>query len=157
MKIKFSVDNDFSDEYDIVCICTHMKDYKLVWNINNRFNFSFRKIVDFKAETEGREENHEMYYYFDNHEKVEYFLLGNKCNNSLLFPVLSQVDYLMIMRDQDKSRKIEILIEEVRKIPNIQTVFMADKGKLKNFNNIISKLEEEILAYNIRLKSIKTD
>lgn len=156
MKIKLSINNDFSEEYDIVCICTHLKDYKLMWNINNSFNFGFRKIVDFKVELNEQIENHEMFYYYDDYEKVEYFLLANKSNNSVVFPVLSQVDYLLIMRDQDNIKKIEKLITKIKNIPNVLAVFTADKGKIKNFNTIISKLEEEILNYNIQLKSINS-
>ena len=157
MKIKLSVDNDFFEEYDIVCICTHLKDYKLMWNINNRFEYNFRKIDDFKAEVGEISENHEMFYYYDNLEKVEYFLLANKCNNSVIFPVLSHVDYLLIIRDQDKSTKIDKLISAIKEIPNILTVSKAETKKLKNFNNVISILEEEILNYNIKMKSINTD
>lgn len=157
MKTKLSVENDFSEEYDIVCICTHLKDYKLMWNINNSFTYSFRKIVDFKVESGDSDENHEMYYYLDGSERVEYFLLANKCNNSVIFPVLNHVDYLLIIRNQEKIAKIENLIKTIKKIPNILTVFKADTSKLKNFNNVISTLEEEILAYNIKLKSIKAD
>ena len=154
-KIKLSLDYDFTDEYDIICICSHLKEYKLVWNINNKFEYNFRKIEDFNYENDGKSCNFSMFHYFDSTENVDFYLITNKKDNDNIFPSLSQVDYLLLIKNQDKSLKIKSIIKNISDIKNVLTVFKAEENKLKTFNKFISNLEESLLIQQKVIKNLE--
>jgi len=156
-KQKLTLDYDFAGEYDIICICSHLKDYKLVWNLNNKFEFNFRKTEDFIYENEGKCNNFSLFYYSDLTENVEYYLINNRKDNDIIFQSLAQVDYLLILKNQESSIKINTIIKNISDIKNVLTVFKAEENKLKTFNKFISYLEESLLIHQKANKNIEAN
>ena len=47
IKVKFD-EKDYSEEYQVVCICSTLQDYRLSWHLNRLFDINLEKFDDFK-------------------------------------------------------------------------------------------------------------
>jgi hypothetical protein len=142
MKKKISFVYDLTNEYCVFGICSHMKDYKLCWNLNKVLNIDLSKYEDFSSsEKKSASEKFSFFYYNDQNYRNNIFLLSNKKNNITLFEKIPDADYLLMIKGQISAKKTDGLISALKKTSNILTVFIVNMEKIKEMNNFLTEIE----------------
>ena len=136
---KFILDYEDSDDFEVLAICSHHPDYRLVWNINKFADLELQrseKLFDFYSKKGDLLSQHIKYEYFDAQFESEYILVKNKEQNSFIVPELEMVDYFLFLTTPHiyptESIKKKLLHSE-----SIVTTFKVDQNQYKS----ISRLE----------------
>ncbi|MFA5574626.1 MAG: IPExxxVDY family protein [Brumimicrobium sp.] len=131
------IESDF--DYDIIGVCSHSNDYKLCWAINNNVELQLHKSEN-SFMVSGKKGNvissHSMYEWISEEENVNFYLIKNKDGEKFLIPEKSQIDYFLIIQEAGII-EIEVLLEKLRKIPEVLTAFIFDPYELKSAERLI--------------------
>lgn len=148
MQKKIKLEVDFENESNLFGICSHIKNYRLVWQINKQLGFKFSKVEDFKFKIKKHKKAffYACYYYKDISNLSTYYLLSNvsTSDNNNLLSQYKQVDFLFYCEIPTQCKDIKKLLNEIKKIPNVLTAFEIEQNILENQKNIISELEIHI-------------
>lgn len=140
---KFKLEENIFDEVLFIGISTSLKDYQLSLFINNYLNLRFKKTSDFSGDYFSKKENSNfsVYYFNDEDNFSEFFLLSNKCENSVLLNAYKQTDFFLLIKSNIFKDNISEIILALRKIKNVFLAFNIDISKIKNFNTFLSGIE----------------
>jgi hypothetical protein len=106
MKKKISFVYDLTDEYRIIGICSHLKEYKFCWHLNKvRIATWLKKKILYMPEKNSEPANHSFYYFNDHNQHNQFFLLANKSNNSVLLDKVPEADLLMVIKGLFSDKK----------------------------------------------------
>jgi hypothetical protein len=103
---KFSLDFDSEVDFEVLGICAHLPDYRVVWNLNKIGNLKLeRNEQGFlrHAKKDAPEFRHNKFEWLDSDQETEYVLLKNKMNSAYLVPALHLVDYFLIIQTEFES------------------------------------------------------
>jgi len=151
---KISFVYDLTEEYRVIGICSHLKDYKLCWNLNKVLNIDLLKIDDFSFNRKNAEgEKYSFYYFYDQNSRNDIFLISNKKNNSSLLEKIPEADFLLMIKGFCSEKKVEELISALKKTNNILTAFSVNMNKIKEMNSFLT--ETELHQLNFEKKEIK--
>ena len=103
-KIKLNSVSDFPKNF--IGISSHFKAIRVVWTINNLIDFDFIKVEDFTLlnKKEKTIQSFPVFYFFDN-QGLKHFLVSNKNQNTLLFPKIKNIDFILISQTSVESLK----------------------------------------------------
>ncbi|HNW89593.1 MAG TPA: IPExxxVDY family protein [Bacteroidales bacterium] len=153
---KISFLYDLTNEYRIIGICSHLKEYKLCWYTNKVLNSNFSKMDDFSFNGKNdTDEKYSFFYFNDNDNRNNIYLLSNKNNNIPLLEKIPEADYLLIIKGVFSAKRTEELIAGLKKINNILTVFFVDMSKIKEMNSFLTALELHQLSFEEKPKKIR--
>ena len=138
---------DYSSEYQVICICSSLQDYRLSWHLNNLFKLDLAKSDDFEyiVRKTNQSIKSSLYLFSDSKTLLDYQLISNRNVNGFLMPEQKQVDYFFFIKGFNDPPKIKVMEDKIRHIPNVMTAYIADFGKLKDINNILSDLELHLM------------
>jgi hypothetical protein len=154
MKKLLPFDDDLTEEYQAIAISSHLKDFRLCWNLNNVLKADFKKNKDLEfASKKSPLENFSFYFHYNCDQRCFYYLLSNKKNNSLILEKMPQADYLLIIKGHFRSDEISRFILNLKKTTNILTAVLIDMSNIKNeMNHFLYDLE---LHYDAVVKDSK--
>jgi hypothetical protein len=102
---KFVLDYEDSEEFEVLAVCSHHPDYRLVWNINKLTDLELirsEKLFDAYSRKGEFLAGHVQYKFVDDLNDTEYLLLKNKEQLSILVPELEKVDFLLFISTPHK-------------------------------------------------------
>jgi len=135
MKTRFVLDCVDEIGFSVLAINSHIKAYKLCWNINNSLKLNFVKRKDHNIQ----EDLYFSRYNYTSQEGFEYDLLTNRSKNGYLVPNKKSVNYFLVVKndywEQDKNMFISklrnttdvLLVFEVKNIKDIDRFIFNDK------------------------------
>jgi hypothetical protein len=132
VKHTLSFENEY--DYELLGICAHTSDYKLVWSINEKLNFKLEKSFNlFVVNTKKGSiaSSHPYYYMQDEVKRTEIYLIKNKYDGKYLIPEKQQIDYFLFICNNIED-DVEIFLEKLRETNCIMAAFLFDA---KNFNS----------------------
>ena len=138
---------DYSSEYQVICICSSLQDYRLSWHLNKLFKLDLAKSEDFEylARKTNQSVKSSLYLFSDTKTLLDYQIISNRNPNGFLMPEQKQVDYFFLIRGLYDLQKTKAMEDKIRNIPNVMTAYIADFSKLKDINNILSDLELHLM------------
>ena len=136
-----SADADFI----LAGISCHLKDYRLVYNMNKKLGFDFKKLKDFVIYKQEDELKYSFYYYLDPDRQKEYFFVSNHHPESKLIKELKQTDYFLVIKGEADNKNIITMIGKIGKIPGVLAAFRADHKKIRDFPLFIQDLELQMI------------
>ena len=133
MKTRFILECNEDIGLTVLAINSHIKAYKLCWNINRLMQLNFEKINDHNIK---RDLWFSRYNYISE-EGIEYDLLVNQSKKGYLVPNQKSINYFLVVKndywEQDKSG----FMSKLRNIPDVLLAFEIDTGKLKHIDRFI--------------------
>ena len=133
MKTRFILECAEEIDFAVLAINSHVKAYKLCWNINKSLQLNFEKKKDHNI----KEELWFARYTSVCDDDVEYTLLANRSKNGYLIPSEKSVNFfLLIKNDYWQQEKIEF-ISKLRGIDDILLVFEVDTSVIKHIDRFI--------------------
>ena len=133
MKTHYKLDCTPDYEFVVLAINSHIKGYKLCWNINNQLGFNF-EMTDAHIISEDLEFTR---YSMRNKKDAKLDILSNRSKKGFLIPSQKSVNYFLVIKDDNWSEIKESFLSKLRAINEILLVFELDLEKIKNSNRFI--------------------
>ena len=133
MKTRFTLECAEEFDFTVLAINSHIKAYKLCWNINRLMQLNFKKKNDHNIQ-------HDLWfsrYTYISDEEVEYDLLSNRSKKGYLVPNQKSINFFLVVKSdywlQDKIR----FMNELRSTPDVLLAFELDLTNLKHIDRFI--------------------
>lgn len=117
-------------------ISSHENDYRLSWSINEHMGFHLAKTNNHIAFNTRLKVNQEFSMYIFYQEGFTYRLISNRCDNGFLLEELKNIDFLLLIEENEASFPVNDFITSIRSIPFIAAVFKIELNSLKNKNRL---------------------
>ena len=123
---------DFELDFLILGINSHIKLYKLCWEINKKLHTSFVKN---KNHTINNNQEFERFSYINKNSEITYNIISNVSNTGYLDPNNKSINYFMIV--QGEIYNTQKTIERLNQIEEILLVFELNLSKIKTITPFI--------------------
>ena len=133
---------DYYDDYKMIAIVSHLRDYTLGYYINTNLELDLAKYDNIIVATGMKKSSSFSWYFFkDEGSETIYYLIGNKCENGNLLKSQKTVDYLLIIKTPINDDDVKTAISKLRKVKNIMAVFELNVLEQKNMGVLIEAIE----------------
>jgi hypothetical protein len=120
-------ENDFC----LIAIASHLSDYKISWLLNEEFNFRFSQSDDLiVSETKTNNNSKFTVFLFEDTDSA-YTLFSIRSGNNVLLKSIKNIDYILKYHGPLSDNHIDNLMDRMKKMKNILTVFKIDLKSLK--------------------------
>ena len=133
MKTRFTLECAEEFDFAVLAINSHIKAYKLCWNINSSMQLNFEKKNDHNI----KKDLWFSRYNYISDDGIEYDLLANRSKKGYLVPSQKSINFFLIVKnDYWNQDKAEFMIK-LRNIADILLVFEIDIANLKHIDRFI--------------------
>ena len=133
MKTRFTLKHTEELDFAVLAINSHIKAYKLCWNINKSLQLNFEKEKDHTT----KEELWFARYTYVCDDDIEYTLLANCSKKWYLIPDQKSVNFFLLIKNEYwQQEKIEF-INKLRDVKDILLVFELDTNLIKHIDRFI--------------------
>lgn len=133
MKTRFTLKCAEGLDFSVLAINSHIKAYKLCWNMNKSLQLDFEKKMDHSIKEELRFARY-MYVCDDD---VEYTLLANHSKKGYLIPSQKSVNFFLLIKNENwQNEKIEF-ISRLRGVKDVLLVFEVETNLIKQADRFI--------------------
>ena len=133
MKTRFTLECTEEFDFTVLAINSHIKAYKLCWNINSLMQLDFEKINDHNI----KKDLWFSRYTYISDDGIEYDLLTNRSKKGYLVPNQKSINYFLVVKnDYWNQDKLEFM-SKLRDIPDVLLAFEIDAAKLKYIDRFI--------------------
>ena len=133
MKTQHILDCPNEADFTVLAINSHIKGYKLCWNINNTLKVNFEKQEDHNIQ----DELWFARYTYICDEGVEYNLLSNRSKQGYLIPSQKSVNYFLVIKNNYRTEDKKEFITKLGVTKDILLVFELDTTLIKDINRFI--------------------
>lgn len=128
---------DFEYDFQLIGISSHVKDYRLSWELNKKLDIELVKENEVTfSNKKGDKSVFSMYFFQDDKEERDIRLMSNKFEGRLLIPEKKAADYFLLLYDFTAIEATDIL-RTIRKINVILTAFEVEVNTLKSKENLL--------------------
>ncbi len=131
---------NFGQVYDfqMIGICSHHSDYRLAWGLNEQLKTHLEKADEdyICSSKKGVISTHSKYYYKDEENIVEYYLIKNKSLGKFLIPEKPTIDYFLFLYE-NQIWEMDELIDKLRSIPSVLGVFEFDPEEIDSTEHLV--------------------
>ena len=124
-------------DFDLIGICSHIKDYRIVWELNRHLKLNLSKDSNYELTRNGQQQSHPFYFFCDESNLIDYYLIGNRSNLGLLIPEESKCDYLLIIKGNIADISIHKILDKLNAIKNILTAYSIKIVELRSKENLL--------------------
>ncbi len=125
--------------FDMIGICSHHSDYRLVWGINETLRLHLRKCEEDYIVTAKKGETistHSMYEFQDDENRLEYYLIKNKHYGKFLIPEKPTIDYFLFLCNNCAIDPDELMME-LKQVESVLAVYPFDPDEVDSAHHII--------------------
>ncbi len=138
----FSTEIDYFEDYQMIAIVSHLKDYTLCHHININLNFDLIKFDDLIINSKANTESHfSWYYYKDKISSTNYYLIGNKCENGYLLRSQKKADYFLLIKNPVSNELLKPMANSLRKVSKVTAVFQLHMQSEKKMDALLESIE----------------
>jgi hypothetical protein len=130
--------------YTLIGISCHLRDYQLTYLLNDKLDLSFKKEEDFQG--------YSFFFCRDENYFNSYFLLGNRGQESILFPEMKQTDYLLLIEGPFKKAQKDRLLKNILSLESVLTSFEVKIDLVRNFETVLNDLELHVMNIHKDMK-----
>jgi hypothetical protein len=136
-KSVFTLDYDF--DFEVISIVSSVKEYRLCLVLNNLFGFDMYRLPDLEIQLKKKKNIaiFNIFHHYDDIDKMNYYLIGNKFESELLLPELKMVDYVLKLEGFKAAEIKEEMITKLKTAAPIQAVFNTSLDSLKDKTNLL--------------------
>ena len=133
MKTRFTLEFDEEFDFAVLAINSHIKAYKLCWNINSSMQLNFEKIKDHNI----KKDLWFSRYTYISDDGVEYDLLVNRSKKGYLVPNQKSINYFLVVKNDYWEQEKPEFMNKLRNIPDVLLAFEIDIANLKYIDRFI--------------------
>lgn len=122
----------------IIGIASTLVDYKLAFYINEKFKFNLIRIDEITIDSPYQ---YSQYYYYEGENKNTFNLLSLKNKDHCCTKELQNLDYVLIVREDIDSNRLEQLRVGIREINNVMLSTLLDINRIGSLSMILDTIE----------------
>jgi hypothetical protein len=122
-----TADNNFK----LIGIASHLRDYKLSWLLNKELNFKFAHSDDLAISSDQSIFHKFSTYKYEIEGGLCFSLIANRSEMAVLIKDHKNLDYILKIDGEISDTILTELIEKIKKLKNILTAFEILPGALK--------------------------
>jgi len=134
---KFSLEIEEDFDFFMLGICSHVKDYRLCWELNKEFEIRLHKDPDLEVMSNGELKTYSFNAYENHLGPNDYYIIGNKSELGYLIPEEKRCDYFLIIKGPIDEEEEMAIIKKLNASKNILTCYPIIAEELKSKNNLI--------------------
>lgn len=148
MALKLKLDIDYSEDYRIIGISSHLKDFRLAFFLNKSLKLDLRKINDFTFQSSVNKPilNYSFYFYQTTEAWYLYSMIGNFNAYGRLIPTLWQYDFFLFINGPIEDEEIAASVNLISKVHSVLIAKEITFTQFKNGNYLIADLEMHLNA-----------
>ena len=127
------IEQDFELDFTILAINSHIKMYKLCWEINKKMYVNFVKN---KSHKPAKNQEFERFSYTNKKSETKYDILSNISNTGYLDLNNKSVNYFMLLQGGVYNKKK--IIKRLNEIEDILLVFELNLSNISNITSFIT-------------------
>lgn len=127
--------DDFFEDALLMGIACPLPAYRFCWNLNLYMGYSFSREPELDilvGQPDGTERYFPVYRYLAPLNGYIHHLYQLKIAGNTLFPEIRRLDYLWLIQRMPVATDGEMLIQHVKKVPEVQLVSVMDPGQLRH-------------------------
>ena len=143
MKLKLNIEDmtdGFFEDTRLLGMVAPVKDYLLVWQLNNRLRFDFRSNHELEIQLTKKERKYffGIYEFREPGNALQHFLYNNQFDGEYLLPEFKHLDFLWLLKgDTVADEKLSHLMNSVRAVSGVQLVMELSHDKIRNKGHLI--------------------
>ncbi len=134
-KLTLEVEEDY--DFDLVGICSHVKDYRLSWEINKALGFDLMKDNNYEINVKGASQSYSFFSFIDEENLIEFYLVNNRCANGVLLPEEKRSDYFLMTKGVLRGGQKAQIIKQIDNIKNVLKTHEIEVNQLKSKSNLL--------------------
>ena len=137
-KIKHTLELEADYDYDMIGLCSHHNDYRIVWGVNELLDIQLeKKEGNFEISNSKSNISEHPYYEFNDSENfLCYFFIKNKHEGKFLIPEQRQIDYFFFLINNNL-HNISTVIQKIKTLPTILAAYEFDPTEFQSTENLI--------------------
>jgi hypothetical protein len=146
LKLESSYDNDFT----LIGVVSHLRDYRLIWSINEKLHLHLIKMDDLKIiqDKKNKLTSFSLFYYNDPNTFKSYYCISNISDEGPLFIEHKQTNYFLLIKGKVNLDLRNEIIKNINAITNVLNVHQVQLSSIKNIDNFFSDIELHIMEIN---------
>ena len=140
MAKKLRLKIDYFDEYHLLAIASHMKDYRMAYCINQKVGSHLKKFDDL-AVGNSEEDHYSWYFCYEKEDHSTLYLISNSNGIQHLIPTKREIDYFLLIKNAVNEVKVGELARQVREVENVIGVFQMDMTTIKDMDVLLEIIE----------------
>ena len=127
------------DDYDftLIGISSHIKDYRLCFELNRLLNIDLVRAEDYKISTKNGTTTCSFYEFIDEENYLEYYLITNLGDNGYLIKEQNTVDFFLLIKGNTSDNLTANIILKINTLSLVLTSFNFDPSQLKSKKNLL--------------------
>lgn len=151
MAKKFRLESENDSDFTLIGIASHLKDYRLIWSLNETLDFGFVKMNDLRVFNDKLNETYTYPLFCYEHSETfkTYYFIGNKNEKTFLIPEHKQTHYFLLVKGLSSPSFLTEITSSIKNIKNVLTAHTINVPSLKNFDLVLSDLELHMMEINM--------
>lgn len=143
MKLKLDLEDlieEFFENSRLLGIVAPLKDYSLVWNINQLlgYNFILNHSLELQFKKKSRNYFFSIYEYQIPSSDMVHYLYNNQHDGEYLLPEFKHLDFLWLAKGEEiNTLEVQKLQQSIKYLPSVQLVTEMTNEKIKNKQSLI--------------------
>ena len=133
MKTRFTLECAEEFDFAVLAINSHIKGYKLCWNINNSMQLNFEKKDDHNINEDLRFSR----YTYISDEGIEYDLLANHSKKGYLVPNQKSINFFLVVKNDYWNQDKTDFMSKLKNTTDVLLAFEIDIANLKYIDRFI--------------------
>ncbi len=125
-------------DFEMIGLCSHHSDYRLVWAINDLLKYKLVKSDEEFIVTNKKGEpisSHSMYTYYDEENRLDFYLIKNKVEGKFLIPEKSAIDYFLFLCDNVSIEATDV-VKQLKLVPSVLAAYLFDPEEISSTQNL---------------------
>lgn len=135
--VKLTLEIEEEYDFELIGICSHAKDYRLSWELNQQLDFDLEKDENLELSIKGDKQSHSFFSFIDEENLIEYYLINNRSESGFLIPEEKKSDYFLLIRGVLREGRVEEIVRETAMIKNVLTTYSINVERLKSKSNLL--------------------
>ncbi len=135
---KYNLTLEADYDYDMIGICSHHSDYRLVWGLNELLKLKLTKADSLFA-VHHKKNGYSQHNYFiqkNEEEMLDLYLIKNKAEGKFLIPEKQQIDYFLFLVN-NQTIDTEDWLLKIKSHSSVLTAFNFDPQAFSSTENLI--------------------
>ena len=130
-----------AEDYTIIGIACHLKDYRIALIINCNLHYCLKKVDDLIITEKESIRKYSLFIYQNPDDRRSYFLLSNHHPENKLIRSEKGVDYFLIVNDVLSSTQKSRIISHMQSAPNILAAYEIKPARMNQLDMIFEEIE----------------
>lgn len=136
-KHQLTFENEY--EYDLIGLCSHFSDYRLVWSLNDSLQLQLEKAPELfwiSGKKGGENTGFPFYEMHDEERHLDIYLIKNKHEGKFLISEKQQIDYFLFVCDNFVI-DIDQWVDQLREIPGVMAAYAFNPTDFASTEQIV--------------------